>query len=90
MDHGHTYANPNLPIRNQPPTTGGRIRIERGCQIGQGSAIVCSGRELVLGQYCVVAPNSVVLRSHPPYSVISGNPSRVTEQLDPSLVASMP
>jgi acetyltransferase-like isoleucine patch superfamily enzyme len=90
MDHGHTYVNPNVPIRTQPPTAGGRIRIERGCRIGQGSAIVCSGRELVLGQNCVVAPNAVVLRSHPPFSVISGNPSRVIEQLDPSLAASMP
>ncbi len=88
MDHGHAYANPNMPIRKQPPTMGGRIRIERGCQIGQGSAILCSDRELVLGQYCIVAPNAVVLRSHPPYSVISGNPSRVIEHLDPSLAVS--
>lgn len=89
MDHGHAYVNPNVPIRNQPPTPGGRIRIERGCRIGQGAAIVCSGGELILGQNCVVAPNAVVLRSYPPFSVISGNPSRVIEQLDPSLATSM-
>ena len=44
MDHGHAYEDPNVPIRNQPPTRGGRIRIERGCRIGQGAVIVCSGR----------------------------------------------
>ena len=90
MDHGHAYVNPDVPIRNQPPTVGGRIRIERGCRIGQGAVIVCPGRELVLGHNSVVAPNAVVVRSHPPYSVISGNPSRVIEQLDPSLAISVP
>lgn len=83
MDHGHAYENPNLPISKQPPTPGGRIRIERGCRIGQGAAIVCSGSELVLGQNSIVAPNAVVVRSHPAFSVISGNPSRVIERLDP-------
>jgi len=83
MDHGHAYEDPNLPISKQPPTPGGRIRIEHGCRIGQGAAIVCSGSELVLGQNSVVAPNAVVVRSHPAYSVISGNPSRVIERLEP-------
>ncbi len=84
MDHGHAYENPNVPISKQPPTPGGRIRIERGCRVGQGAAIVCSASELVLGQNSVVAPNAVVVRSHPPYSIISGNPSRVIDRLDPS------
>jgi acetyltransferase-like isoleucine patch superfamily enzyme len=90
MDHGHSYADPSVSIRNQPPTVGGRIRIERGCRIGQGAVIVCTGRQLVLGQNSIVAPNAVVVRSHPPYSVISGNPSRVIEQLDPSMAISVP
>jgi acetyltransferase-like isoleucine patch superfamily enzyme len=90
QDHGHAYENPNLPIKKQPPMPGGRIRIERGCQIGQGVAIVCSRGELVLGQHCVVAPNSVVLGSAPPYSVISGNPARVIERLDPPAHSPLP
>jgi acetyltransferase-like isoleucine patch superfamily enzyme len=84
MDHGHAYENPNVPINKQVATPGGRIRIERGCRIGQGAVILCTRGELVLGQNCVVAPNAVVLRSAPPYSVISGNPARVVERLDPS------
>jgi acetyltransferase-like isoleucine patch superfamily enzyme len=83
MDHGHAYENIALPIRKQGSTPGGTIRIERGCRIGQGAAIVCARGELVLGQNCVVAPNAVVLRSAPPYSVISGNPARVIEWFDP-------
>ena len=84
VDHNHSYENTELPIRKQGATPGGRIRIERGCSIGQGAAIVCSRGELVLGQNCVVAPNAVVVRSAPPYSVIAGNPGRVIERLDPS------
>jgi acetyltransferase-like isoleucine patch superfamily enzyme len=90
MDHGHTYVNPNVPIRVQPPTPGGRIRIEKGCRIGHGAVIVCTGKELVLGHNSVVAPNAMIVRSYPPYSVISGNPSRVIDQLDPSMAVSMP
>jgi acetyltransferase-like isoleucine patch superfamily enzyme len=82
MDHGHVYENPNKPIRKQPATPGGRIRIGQGCRIGSGAAIVCSGSELVLGQNSVVGPNSVVVRSQPAYSYISGNPARVIERLD--------
>ena len=81
MDHGHAYENPNLSIRRQPAMEGGRIRIERGCAIGRGAAIVCSGGELVLGHDSVVAPNAVVVRSQPPYSLISGSPARVIERL---------
>lgn len=84
MDHGHAYENPNVPIREQGSTRGGRIRIERGCRIGQGAVIFCAQGELVLGQNCVVAPNSVLLRSAPAYSIISGNPARVVERFDQS------
>ncbi|HKR28750.1 MAG TPA: hypothetical protein VJS11_14900, partial [Acidobacteriaceae bacterium] len=39
--------------------------------------------ELVLGRNCIVAANSLVTRSFPPYSVIVGNPARVAKQYDP-------
>lgn len=84
MDHGHAYENPDVPIRKQTATPGGRIRIERGCRIGQGAAIVCTSNSLVLGQHSIVLPNAVVVRSQPPYSIISGNPARVVGRLDPA------
>lgn len=80
QDHSHFYEWTDVPIRKQKATEGGRIRIERGCYIGQGTAIVCDRGELVLGQHCVVTPNSVVLRSAPPHSVVGGNPARVIER----------
>ncbi len=90
QDHGHMYENLTLPIRKQPAMPGGKIRIEQGCRIGQGVAILCSNGDLVLGQNCVVAPNSVVLRSAPPNSLLSGNPARVIEHLPSTHVTDSP
>ena len=83
MDHNHSYENVTRPIQGQGPTPGGIIRIEQGCWIGHGAAIVCNQGELVLGRNCVVAANALVTRSFPPYSVIVGNPARVAKQFDP-------
>jgi acetyltransferase-like isoleucine patch superfamily enzyme len=84
MDHNHSYEDTTLPIRVQGITEGGRIRIEQGCWIGQGAAIVCSEGELVIGRNSVIGANSLVTRSFPPYSVIVGNPSRLARQFDPA------
>jgi acetyltransferase-like isoleucine patch superfamily enzyme len=87
MDHNHAYEDVELPIRLQPATSGGTIRIEQGCWIGQGAAIVCDKGELVLGRNCVVAANALVTRSFPPHSVIVGNPARLGRQFDPVMRA---
>ena len=84
MDHNHAYEDITLPIRKQGCTPGGTIRIEQGCWIGQGAAIVCNEGELVIGRNCIIGANSVVTKSVPPYSVIVGNPGRVARQFDPA------
>jgi acetyltransferase-like isoleucine patch superfamily enzyme len=83
QDHNHAYEDITLPIKEQGLTNGGTIRIEQGCWIGQGAAIVCNDGELVVGRNSVVAANALVTRSFPPYSVIVGNPARLTRQFDP-------
>jgi acetyltransferase-like isoleucine patch superfamily enzyme len=80
MDHNHAYEDVTTPIKDQGPTPGGRIRIERGCRIGQGAAIVCHKGELIVGRNSVVAPGAVVTRSFPPDSVLSGNPARIGQK----------
>ena len=90
MDHSHGYEDISRPSREQPPTPGGSVRIGHGCRIGHGAAIICPRGELVLGQNCVVVPNSLVTASAPPYSVISGNPARVVEKLEPVKAISVP
>jgi acetyltransferase-like isoleucine patch superfamily enzyme len=84
MDHSHAYEDVARPINEQGVTEGGRIRIGQGCWIGHGAAIVCVQGKLSLGRNCVVAANSVVTRSFPAFSVISGNPARVVKQFDPA------
>lgn len=83
IDHNHAFADVTTPIKDQGITLGGRIRIEQGCWIGQGAAIVCEKGELILGRNSVIAANALVTKSCPPYSVVVGNPARVVKQYDP-------
>ena len=83
MDHNHEYEDVTLPIKQQGITRGGTIRIEQGCWIGRGAAIVCNQGELVLGRNSVVAANALVTKSAAPNSVLVGNPARVARQFDP-------
>lgn len=84
MDHNHEFDDATLPIKAQGLSAGGTIRIEKGCWIGHGAAIVCNQGELVLGRNTVVAANALVTKSCPPHSVLIGNPARVARVLDPS------
>jgi acetyltransferase-like isoleucine patch superfamily enzyme len=83
MDHNHAFEDVTVPIARQPMTQGGTIRIEEGCWVGFGAAIMCSRGELVIGRGSVVGANAVVSRSVPAYSVVAGNPARIVKQYDP-------
>ncbi|MGB7601160.1 MAG: acyltransferase [Candidatus Sulfotelmatobacter sp.] len=82
IDNNHGYEDVAAPIAQQGTTPGGTIRIEEGCRIGSGVAVVCEKGELRLGKNSIVAPRSVVTRSFPPNSVLSGNPARIVRRLD--------
>ena len=81
-DHNHEYTDPNLPIHAQGVRSGGRIVIERNCWLGYGSMVLAGKDELVLGRNSVVGAYAVVTKSHPPFSVLVGNPARVVKQFD--------
>jgi acetyltransferase-like isoleucine patch superfamily enzyme len=77
LDNNHAYEDVSIPITLQGTTPGGAIRIEEGCRIGAGVVVLCDKGKLVLGRNCVVTPDTVVTRSFPPGSVLSGNPARI-------------
>lgn len=83
-DHNHAFEDVTVPIILQGTTEGGTVRIEQGSWIGFGVAIVCGSGELVIGRHSIIGSNSVVTRSIPPYSIVSGNPARIVKQFDPA------
>ena len=83
MDYNHKFSDPTRPIKDQGVTSGGRVRIERNCWIGQGAILLSSRDELTIGHNSVIGANSVVTRSYPPCSVIAGNPARLIRSYDP-------
>ena len=82
IDHGGDVEGGADSAFCGPQVGGGTIRIEEECWIGFGATIVCQQGELVIGRHSVVGANSVVTRSIPPYSVVSGDPARIVKQYD--------
>ena len=60
------------------PLIAGNVKIGDHSWIG-ANAIIMPGVEL--GEFCVVAANSFVDKSFPPYSVIGGNPAKLIKQI---------
>ena len=58
--------------------------MEEDAFIGTGTVIMGkkNGEPLVLGKYCRIGANSVVMNDIPPYSIAVGNPARVVRVWD--------
>lgn len=83
LDHNHTYENITVPVVDQGITDGGTVRIGQGTWIGHGACIICARGELTVGRNCVIAANSMLMRSIPDYSVVAGYPATIIRQYDP-------
>jgi acetyltransferase-like isoleucine patch superfamily enzyme len=83
-DHDGEFGNEGVSTPNREKARGGRIRIEEGCWLGFGSAVISTDGELVIGKNSVISANSVVTRTVPPFSVVAGNPARVVKHYEPS------
>ncbi|MFT4022426.1 MAG: acyltransferase [Flavihumibacter sp.] len=75
----HVYADPRLPIREQPVTTA-PIVIEDDCWIG-ANAVITAG--VTIGRHSVVAGGAVVTKSIPAFSVVGGNPAKLLRVYQP-------
>ena len=71
--YDHSIA-PDQPIRRQPLTAKGPVRVHNEAWIGTG-AILLSG--VTIGEGAVVAAGSVVTRDVPAGAIVAGNPARV-------------
>ena len=78
-DHSHEYRNIDIPIRDQGVFSKGPVRIKKGAWLAFGCHIL-SG--VTIGEYSVVAANSVVTKNVPPYSVVAGNPAKIVSRYD--------
>lgn len=78
-DHSHEYRKVGLPIRKQSVYCKGPVVIKKGAWLAFGCHIL-SG--VTVGEYSVVAANSVVTKDVPPYSVVAGNPARLISTYD--------
>lgn len=78
-DHSHGFEDVTQPISKQHIIHKGPIVIGKGSWLAFGCHIL-SG--VTIGEHCVVAANSVVTKSVPPYSVVAGNPARVVKHYD--------
>ena len=56
------------------PLEKGAVNVGNGCWIG-ASAIIMPN--VNLGEYCIVAANSYVNKSYPPFSIIGGSPAKL-------------
>jgi len=83
VDHNHAYEDINIPVIDQGVTEGGTIRIGSGTWVGHGACVICPRGELSIGRNCVIAANSMVMRSIPDYSVVAGYPATIIRQYDP-------
>ena len=76
----HGYEDIHKRVLIQPLLTGS-IRIGPCAWIGYGSFVAGTG-DLEIGEHAVVAANSVVTKSVPPYTVVAGAPARTVKRYD--------
>jgi galactoside O-acetyltransferase len=70
-----TGSGPRSPrMRKAFPIVKGPVKIGNDCWIGADCIIV---QNVTLGDFCIVAANSFVNKSFPPYSIIGGNPAKL-------------
>lgn len=80
VDHAHNHERVDISLTQESGLTKPRpVVIEDGCFIG-ASSMICPG--VRLGHHSVVGFGSMVTKSVPPYSVVTGSPARIISRYD--------
>lgn len=78
-DNGHGFADPGVPIMDQPVVSKGPVSIGDGTWLGENVSVLSCR----IGRNCVIGANAVVTHDIPDFSVAVGIPARVIKQFDP-------
>ncbi len=78
-DTQHQFAKTDVPMKDQGDTVG-KVTIENDVWIGRGSLILGRPEGIVIGHGSIIAANSVIHRSIPPYTIWGGVPGRQIAQ----------
>lgn len=76
-DSKHGYDEPFKGVARQPLVVG-KVEIGRGTWIGYGAVIA---GEITIGEYSIVAANSVVTKSVEPYTMVGGVPAKMLKRI---------
>ena len=79
-DNLHSYQDINIPIKDQPIISRGKVEIGENTWIGENVSVIASS----IGMHCVIGANSVVLDDIPDYSLAVGSPAKVIKQYNKS------
>ena len=84
-----TFTNDLFPRSKKNRSKYGRTIIKKGASIGANATILPG---ITVGEYAMVAAGAVVTHNVPAYSIVMGNPARITNYVDSSNnhVLSMP
>lgn len=76
-DHIHGFKNPRLPVMQQPLESRGDVVIKTGAFIGV-NAVILPG--VHIGKNAIVGASSVVTKSVPDYTVVTGIPAKIIKK----------
>ncbi|MDG1166151.1 MAG: acyltransferase [Porticoccaceae bacterium] len=74
-----SFTNDKLPRAFNSDWKITRTLIKQGASLGANCTIICGN---IIGEYAMVAAGSVVTKDVPPYTLVAGNPARVTANID--------
>ena len=78
-----------FPAKFLPPQGKCKILIGNDVWIGRGCVLKCTNpnKPLVIGDGAVIASNSVVVKSVPPYAIVGGNPAQIIKyRFEPHII----